>query len=55
MQYIDRIGGDNLPEEGLSVDTLARAIPGATVDKIKVELEDLLSDGMLYTTMDDEQ
>ncbi|KAK9894142.1 replication protein A, subunit RPA32 [Cystobasidium minutum MCA 4210] len=54
MQYIDRIGGDNLPEEGLSVDTLARAIPGATVDKIKVELEDLLSDGMLYTTMDDE-
>lgn len=55
MQYIDRIGGDNLPEEGVSVDALARAIQGASHDKIKSELDDLLSEGMLYTTTDDEQ
>lgn len=55
MQYIDRIGGDNLPEEGVSVDSLARAIQGASHDKIKAELDDLLSEGMLYTTTDDEQ
>lgn len=55
MQYIDRIGTDNLPEEGVSVDDLARGIPGATYDKVKAEMDDLLSDGMLYTTTDEEQ
>lgn len=54
MQFIDRVGADNLPEEGISVDTLARSIQGASHAKIKAELDDLLSDGMLYTTTDDE-
>lgn len=55
MQYIDRIGHENLPDEGISVDTLARSIQGASFDNIKAELDDLLSEGMLYTTTDDDQ
>lgn len=55
MQFIDRVGADNLPEEGISVETLARSIQGATQAKIKAELDDLLSEGMLYTTTDDDQ
>jgi hypothetical protein len=55
MQYIDRVGPANLPEEGLAVDTLVRGIQGATYDKVKAELDDLLSEGMLYTTTDDDQ
>lgn len=55
MQYIDRIGHDSLPDEGVALDSIARGIQGGTYGKVKEEIENLLSEGMLYTTMDEDQ
>lgn len=54
MQYIERIGVDNLPEEGLNLDALSRAI-GVSLDNVRNEVQNLVEDGSLYTTADDDQ
>lgn len=54
MQYIARLGADNMPEEGVNLDAVARAInmPG---DKVREEVQHLIEDGTLYSTGDDDQ
>ena len=55
MMHIEKLGADNLPVDGLAVDSITRAIPGAKLDSIQAEIEDLLGEGLLYTTSDSDQ
>lgn len=54
MQYVDRVGVENLPQEGLSLENIARAI-GSNRQAIDDEIDGLLGEGLLYTTSDAEQ
>lgn len=52
MMHIEKLGADTLPADGLAVDSITRAIPGAKLDAVQAEIEDLLGEGLLYTTSD---
>jgi len=53
MGYIERIGTDNIPAEGLYVENISRGI-GASRPQVEEEIENLLGEGLLYTTNDSE-
>ena len=55
MMHIEKLGADTLPADGLAVDSITRAIPGAKLDAVQAEIEDLLGEGLLYTTSDSDQ
>lgn len=55
MMHIEKVGADNLPPEGLSIESIARSIQGTTVQAIESEIDNLLGDGLLYTTTDTSQ
>lgn len=55
MLYIEKIGADNLPQEGLPLDSIVRNVPGANMSAVEEEVENLLSEGLLYTTNDASQ
>jgi hypothetical protein len=54
MQYIEKMGVDGLPEEGLNLETLSRAI-GLHIDRVREEVSTLVEDGSLYSTGDEDQ
>jgi hypothetical protein len=56
MQYLARLGGgDQLPQDGIDVSAIAQNCSGVSVDQVRAEIESLVSDGHLYTTIDDDQ
>ena len=55
MVYIEKIGYSNLPDEGLNLNEIARSVPGMTYEKVQAAVEDMMSEGLLYTTGDSEQ
>lgn len=54
MTYIERIGADNLPADGVAVDSIARGI-GSSLEEVAEEVDNLLGEGQLYTTSDSDQ
>lgn len=55
MQYIVKAVADG-EEQGVNVNAIERnAGQGATLNKVKADLETLISDGHLYQTIDDDQ
>lgn len=54
MVYIEKIGYSNLPDEGLNLNEIARSVPGLTYEKVQAAVEDMMSEGLLYTTSDSE-
>lgn len=54
MTYIERIGADNLPADGVAVDSIARGI-GSSLEDVAEEVDNLLGEGQLYTTSDSDQ
>jgi Replication protein A C terminal len=56
MQYFGRLGGpDHLPPDGINVTAIAQNCSGVSIDRVRAEVETLVSDGHLYTTIDDDQ
>lgn len=56
MQFIAKEVEGGEAEEGVNVGAISRnAGSGVSLDKIKQELENLISDGHLYQTIDDDQ
>lgn len=54
MMYIEKIGADNLPPDGLFLEEISRGI-GSSRAQVEDEIENLLGEGLLYTTSDNEQ
>lgn len=55
MQFIAKEVEGGEAEEGVNVNAIQRAGGGLSLDRIKQELENLISDGHLYQTIDDDQ
>jgi hypothetical protein len=56
MQYFARLGGsDKWPADGVDVVAIAKNCPGSTVDHIQAQVEYLVGEGHLYSTIDDSQ
>lgn len=53
MRHIGSFG-DDPPQDGINTHAITRAI-NSDVDTVRRELSALISDGHLYTTIDDEQ
>jgi hypothetical protein len=55
MQYFERIGGaDHFPQEGVEIAAIARG-SGGNEQAIRDQIENLIADGHLYTTIDEDQ
>ena len=55
MQYLEKLGADVLPTDGVPASQIARGIAGTTLDAVREEVETLLGEGMVYTTIDSDQ
>ena len=55
MQYIGRLGTtDQLPQDGIHVGQISRGTD-LDLDSVKDGVENLIAEGHLYSTIDDEQ
>jgi hypothetical protein len=54
MQFIDRIGADNLPDDGVDVAGIANGIK-VDLGQVQEEISNLLAEGLVYTTSDEDQ
>lgn len=55
MGYFTRLGPtENLPGDGIGLDAIARAV-GMPLQDVRDEIEAIIAEGHLYSTIDDDQ